>query len=278
VEFGFVSLITILIVLQLNDVVILSKMLNCLIIKLLKLLKNTIMKPVIIKAITLTRPTQVKTGLRENEFNLLLQQELTDFHRANYTFKVEFQQEAEAITTTTKSNFGRRMSQWSLSDKLSGHEKVNGNGPRYKRIWENAVNLKFIEENGWTVGADMNQIMGTQVYLLREDFREAAFGKDNKIVSAPKRSGKGGDVLLKDGMLLFQDTSLVTALMPEFEDYTYEDFVLLEQNSRIQHDSVIDSSLVPEETKQDGFFTGDFAEWLHEQYAAKNANLLMSVD
>lgn len=236
------------------------------------------MKPVIIKSITLTRPTQIKTGLRENEYELLLQQKLTDFERVNYTFKIEFQQEAENTTTTAKSNFGRRISQWTLSDKLSGHEKVNNNGPRYKRIWENAVNLRFIEEKGWSVGADMNIIMGTQVYLLREDFFEAVFGKNNKIISAPKRLGKGGDILLKDGMMLFQDTSLVTALMPEFEDYTYEDFVLLEQNSRIQHDSVIESALVPDETKENGFFTGEFAKWLHNEYAIRNAKLLISLN
>lgn len=233
-------------------------------------------KPVIISKITLTRPTQAKYNLRENDLDKLLKMNLSDQDKGNATVKIEFQQEREVTAAAQGGTGGRRERMFGVAVALAGHEKVNS-GPRYKYDWVNAMNLLVLEQMKFKVGADVGELQNTIVYLLTEEYLTAEF-RDGKIVSSPKRKGKGGNILTAEGKLIFQSTSLVsTESDAEFANFTYDDFVAYEKAQTIKFDGEILATEVPEETKDAGFFNDEFSEWIQEYYAEHNIQVLVSV-
>lgn len=226
------------------------------------------MKAIIISAITLTGPTRNATGLLENQFAELMAMPLTDAQKNNLSVKVELQQQSE----------GAAVERFGLANMMKGHDKVSS-AERFKRYWFNAVNLATVIGNAWTVGSDFTAIcegQGFSPYLLTTN-STVAKQRLGRITSSPKRKGKGGDVLLTTkGELIFQDTALVYNNTPrefaDFADFAYDDFVTYEQDALIVHDkeNVIAAADAPVETKQDGFFTGEFEQWLIAEYAKRN--------
>lgn len=232
--------------------------------------------PVIIAAITLTRPTQKATGYKENELEKLLKDKKYQGKFNNLTVKVEFTQKREAGSGPAPAA-GRRKAVYSVGVALKGHDKVSS-GDRVKHVWINAMSIAVMQEEGFTVGADLGALKGCIAYLLTEDYLEAEF-RDGKIISSPKRKGKNGNILLtKDGEFIFQATELVMTTQSEFETFTYADFVNKEEDARIAYTGEISVEDVPDETREDGFFNDEFEAWLTEEYAERNAKMLVSVN
>jgi len=142
-----------------------------------------------------------------------------------------------------------------------------------KTFWQTTTH-EVLKAYGFKKNDDFSSIMqnnGQFVYLYRENSFTPDLNADGAVVSSPKRAGAGGDLLLKDGKLIFQKTYLVMQAFESLEEYD-EKIATLEAKEQanvveFKHDSVIDvvNNTIPVEVrKEDGTFNQEFQSWLHE--------------
>jgi hypothetical protein len=128
---------------------------------------------------------------------------------------------------------------------------------------------------GLVIGQNFTEMLAERkvfVYIYRVRSFEPEFVGDN-VNTSPMRAGKGGDVLRKDGKLLFLLTQLVIEPnMNEAEiSKTFDELYKEETDNEIAFAHTpgheISSDDIPAEARDDkGSFSADFQNWLNETY------------
>lgn len=147
-----------------------------------------------------------------------------------------------------------------------------------KYVWQTTT-LAIAEDHGYTEGCNFSEIMlenfGLFTYLHRVNSFTPEI-RENRIVSSPKRAGKGGDLLIKDGKLIFNETKFVIEKVEsedeveaKFQEYQAKEIANAEE---FKHDATIDiveNTDIPVEVrdKKTGYFSDEYQKWLNEYYA-----------
>lgn len=154
-----------------------------------------------------------------------------------------------------------------------------------KTFWQTTTH-EVVKAYGFKKDADFSAVMqsnGQFVYLYRENSFTPEVNAEGKVITTPKRAGAGGDLLLKDGKLIFQRTFLVMQAFESLEEYTEKTEALEAKEqanvAEFKHDSVIDvvNNVIPTEVRlEDGTFNQEFQAWLHE-FLGKSVGMQIEV-
>lgn len=265
-------------------------------------MSNVISNPVIVNQVKITRPTMLATGLfsfeevqksknalfvdkSEEELLLLYKQIFNAEPNAAFiqsskedkrttcinalTFQLEFTQ---AVETDDASDDTSSLLGYFLMGRVS-------NSSRQKYFWQTTT-LAFCEANGITKDYNFSENLAKKnlvTFIIRSNttvLQMPQLTTTGLITLEPKRTGKGGDVLLKDDKLIFQFTTLVVRPATDLQaDLAAFKAAELKNNAEFKHTDIIPADSIPPAVKQGALFNTEFQEWLQNEYATRNLGM-----
>lgn len=235
-------------------------------------------KPTLFKKFT---ESQIDDVIREVYNGKLTDTQLLNMNKLSFDEKREHAIAALSVIYELKQDFERPDADSKLTNAFSlfMSARVNvGNNESTKTAFQTA-DVASTDALNITEGVDLFEMFkkeGKFIYIFRKtDFTPEVDKATGHVTSIPKRMGKEGDYLTKDGKLLFMHTQLSVAenLTAEQIDELYERHYEAEQANakEFKHDdnAALDASKIPAATrKQDAFgnnlgeFTDEYQEWL----------------
>ena len=159
--------------------------------------------------------------------------------------------------------------------KGSGYGALSNN----KKVAWTTFDLFSVMSWGIKDGSDFSTMLaeqGVEIYLQRLSTFKPEI-RNGKIVSSPKRMGKGGSILLKNGKFIYQSTAIKFGENINTEQLQAEE---IQNQIDFKHDDVLVAGVedgidnIPVETKDaNGFFNDEFESFLHLQYVEQNEGM-----
>lgn len=268
--------------------------------------------PVVVTDIRLTKPTIALTGLsswkelQENKSRLfqslttaqLLEKITLDIHKNKLRAKelrlIEAMSDAEKRAYLV-GNLSITIEMTQEIERIGGDEDSTNLGNVFSLFMNSRINIsdsntstKYhfqtstvtnTEQLGAEIGQDLSAKLAKQgilTYIARIHSFKPIFNEDGYITSAPKRAGKDGDLLTKDGNLIFMHTKFV--IQPNLEQQAIEDLYAQLYNKEVANhesfvadkDGNIPAANIPAESRAEdgsGMFNPEFQAWLQEKVA-----------
>jgi len=266
-----------------------------------------ITNPVIVNKVKITKPTIAATGMTSYEEIKASKNALfidKSHEELGFVYKQIFNAEPNAafvnsskeekrITCINALTFQLEFTQnVESSDEIEDSSSLLGyflmgrvsNSSRQKYFWQTTT-LAFCEANGIKDGFNFSESLVKKnfvTYIVRNNtttLQMPQLTTTGLITLEPKRSGKGGDVLLLNNKLIFQFTTLVvrptTDIQASLAGFRANE---LKNNAEFKHDDVIPADSVPVAVKQGALFNAEFQEWLQNQYAVRNLGMLTEIN
>lgn len=156
----------------------------------------------------------------------------------------------------------------------SGYNTLSGTN---KKVAWTTFDLFSIEDMGLTEKCNLTAIVaegGLEVYVQRLTSFEPE-KRDNRIVSSPKRLGKGGAILTKNGKMMYQASNIKLGESIDIEALEQQE---AENIVNFKHDDVYPVEDTPVESKDsNGFFNQEFEAFLHREYVATTKGSMVKV-
>lgn len=271
------------------------------------------MYPVLVKQIKITRPTMSVTGLSSYDeivakkatlFGKQTDNELTSTFVKIHGGKIDHNTVIDTYGFSQKTKEEKRKAcinaltfQLELTQEvtkpvnenaspilgmfLSGRANVSSTNPIGIKYFYQVCSFQFIQDNNFEEGSDLSKHYADKnelFYLLRTHTFNPLVNKNGMITESPKRTSKGGNILLKDNKLIFQPVSIVWKQVVDVETELQALTEMELQNAKdFIANSSIESGNIPEEIKQGDIFNEEFQDWLQDQYATRNLKMQTSI-
>lgn len=227
---------------------------------------------------------KIVVELHKNKLKAVQVKQLSDFSKEqkrqylinNLSVTIELTQDIERVDSGESAddpfnaNLSRTLKVF-MSSRLNITDSSNTTKYHFQTSTvENALNLDV------GVGVKLDETLAEQgifAYIARVHSYKPEVNPEGYIVSAPKRAGKDGDILTKDGNLIFMHTRFILqeGLTPAQMNQLYSDLYTKELANHTKYiadkDGNIPADSVPKESRLDdgsGRFNPEFEAWLHK--------------
>lgn len=269
--------------------------------------------PVIVTAITLTKPTMKLTGLdsfadfveqKDTIFaewskeeciqvwdnihkGKLLDEQIAEFEKKDVkkmqnaiyqalTLRVEIKQE------TVRLNKDGEIAETSVTNSLLSRNLLGRGNTltitkpvKYAWMYPTVASLEAEEYmEGLNLSERFTDEYNSTIFIKRENSTTPKFDEKGNITSSPKRNGKNGDILLDiNGKIIFQHTEIIEVEGDVAVKLQEEEIANLKQ---FKHDNVILSAEIPVESRATNGvnFNKEFQVWLNETYTAQEKGMV----